>query len=336
MKKYLLAFAACLSLLASCEKKDLTKADPAINTADDAMSRITESGAKVRCAAEEVLQKQIAANPERGRKLEALETNIQSQQKQGGKTANRLASKVAVIVHIVLPNPSIVTDAQIASQIAVLNEDFNKANRELAKSTVYLAGYDYNSLPVANITFVLDAVVRKTTTVSSFATNDAIKFSSSGGSDAVAPTTKLNIWVGNIANGILGYAQFPGGDPRTDGVVLHYQGFGRTARYQLFPEYALGRTATHEVGHWLNLRHIWGDRRCGDDRVADTPSHDGANFGCGNIGARSLCSGRPLEQWMNYMDYSYDQCLYMFTRLQQERMNLTIDQTRSAYFIAAN
>ncbi|OLY92782.1 Pregnancy-associated plasma protein-A [Cnuella takakiae] len=336
MKKRLYTFAACLLLLASCVKKEVIQPEQSIQPGDAASTGITSAAPRVRCVADELLQKQIAANPERGRNLEILEATIQGLQKGGRKSSNRTARQIQVIIHIVLPDPAIVTDAQVRSQIDVLNEDFNKANKELAKPGVYLAGYDYNTLPVANIQFVLDGVIRKATKVSTFSTDDDIKFSSEGGSDAVSPATKLNIWVGDIAGGILGYAQFPGGDPLTDGLVLNYLGFGRTARYPLAPAYALGRTATHEMGHWLNLRHIWGDRRCGDDRVEDTPQHDGPNFSCGTIGSRSLCSSRPLEQWMNYMDYSYDRCLYMFTRLQQERMNLTIEQARNAYFTAVN
>ena len=131
--------------------------------------------------------------------------------------------------------------------------------------------------------------------------------------------TKLNMWTCNLGNGILGYAQFPGGNPATDGVVILYNAFGLT---NLVP-YDKGRTATHEVGHWFNLRHIWGDATCGNDFVDDTPLHTGANFGCPPEGLRSTCIGTPIMMTMNYMDYSDDPCLYMFSAGQKTRMNAT-------------
>jgi hypothetical protein len=81
-----------------------------------------------------------------------------------------------------------------------------------------------------------------------------------------------------------------------------------------------GRTATHEVGHWLNLRHIWGDATCGSDLVGDTPTHNTANYGCPSAGHLSTCSGTPVEMTMNYMDYTDDACMYMFSIGQKSRM----------------
>jgi hypothetical protein len=84
--------------------------------------------------------------------------------------------------------------------------------------------------------------------------------------------------------------------------------------------YNLGRTATHEVGHWLNLRHIWGDATCGTDQVADTPTHNTANYGCPTYPHLSTCTGAPVEMTMNYMDYTDDACMYMFSAGQTARM----------------
>ncbi len=94
-----------------------------------------------------------------------------------------------------------------------------------------------------------------------------MKYTKRGGSDAVDPAHVSNIWVVDLA-GYLGYAQFPGGDPATDGIVVDFFAFGRIGN--LYRDYNLGRTATHEVGHWLNLRHVWGDAACGNDFVGDT------------------------------------------------------------------
>jgi hypothetical protein len=133
-----------------------------------------------------------------------------------------------------------------------------------------------------------------------------------------SPTTKLNIWVCNMGGGILGYAQFPGGSSSTDGVVLDDNATGRTGTAAA--PFNKGRTATHEVGHWMNLRHIWGDATCGTDQVGDTPTHNTANYGCPSAGHLSTCSGTPVEMTMNYMDYTDDACMYMFSGGQKTRM----------------
>jgi hypothetical protein len=121
-----------------------------------------------------------------------------------------------------------------------------------------------------------------------------------------------------MGGGILGYAQFPGGSSATDGVVIDDNAFGKTGTVS-YP-YDKGRTATHEVGHWMNLRHIWGDANCGSDLVGDTPSHNTANYGCPSYPHRSTCSGTPVEMTMNYMDYTDDACMYMFSVGQRTRM----------------
>lgn len=146
-----------------------------------------------------------------------------------------------------------------------------------------------------------------------------MKLSRNGGIDATNPTENLNIWVVNyLSQGkYLGFAQFPGGDPATDGVVIGHNFFGRTG--VVSAPYNLGRTATHEVGHWMNLRHIWGDANCGNDEVADTPLHNAYNFGCPVYPHYSTCAGTPVEMTMNYMDYTDDACMFMFTEGQKGR-----------------
>jgi hypothetical protein len=186
---------------------------------------------------------------------------------------------------------------------------------------------------------VVTNIVRKNNTATpTFGSNDAVKKSSTGGSDPVDATTKLNMWVCDLSSGLLGYAQFPGGSSSTDGVVIDYQAFGTNAAttYPMYSVFDLGRTATHEVGHWVNLRHIWGDRRCGTDYVNDTPAHDGSNGGCPAVGLKSSCQGKPLEQWMNYMDYTDDRCMYMFSGGQKTRMDAAIDVSRKAYFLTTS
>ena len=172
-----------------------------------------------------------------------------------------------------------------------------------------------------DVQFVLLTVNRKYSSKKSWNTNDAMKYSRHGGIDATNPTEYLNMWVVNkMTSGggtILGYAQFPGGNPATDGVVVGHNFFGRVGT--LSPPFHKGRTATHEVGHWMNLRHIWGDATCGTDYVSDTPQHNTYNFGCPSYPHQSTCAGTPVEMTMNYMDYTDDACMYMFTGGQKQR-----------------
>ena len=220
---------------------------------------------------------------------------------------------IPVIVHVLYNNAAEnISDAQIASQIAVLNEDFGATNNDINQVPTLFAGV----VGDIDIEFVLSRTIRKATSRTSFGTNDAIKFDSQGGSNVVTPDTHLNMWVGDIGGGILGYAQFPGGSAATDGVVMGTDYFGTTGTATA--PFDKGRTATHEVGHWLNLRHIWGDGRCNrDDFVSDTPTSDAPNYGCPDFPTNNC---RSTDMTMNYMDYTNDACMYMFSTGQKERM----------------
>ena len=151
----------------------------------------------------------------------------------------------------------------------------------------------------------------------SFSQDDKVKSSTTGGDDAWNTSKYLNIWVCNLGNSLLGYAQFPGGPTSTDGVVILYTAFGRTGN--VVSPFNKGRTATHEVGHWLNLRHIWGDANCGNDFVNDTPTQQTSNAGCPSY-PHITCSNSG-DMSMNYMDYTNDACMYMFSTGQSNRMN---------------
>jgi hypothetical protein len=213
---------------------------------------------------------------------------------------------IPVVVHVVMQNPSIVTDGQISAQIDVLNEDFSAGNSDLSSVPSEFSGLVANT----DIQFTLAKTNRVTNGTSAWSTNDAVKYAS----PVESPSTQLNIWICNISGGILGYAQFPGGPSATDGIVLLYSSLpgGSAAAYNL------GRTATHEVGHYLNLRHIWGDGRCNrDDFVSDTPISDAPNYGCPSY---PTVNCRSTDMTMNYMDYTYDACMYMYSEGQKTRM----------------
>lgn len=280
------------------------------------LSTISSGNAKRNCAADDVLKEQLQADPTLAATM--LEIENFTQQKISENFTSRLVNgviEIPVVVNVLYNSAAEnISSAQIQTQIDVLNNDFNAQNS------------DYNQVPSAfsgnkanvGIRFVLDNVVRKSTTKTSWGTRDAMKSSKKGGIDPSTPTTKLNLWACTIGGGILGYAQFPGGSSATDGVVIDSKYFGLSGSAS-YP-YNLGRTATHEVGHWMNLRHIWGDTTCGNDFVADTPSHDAANYGAPSYPHYSTCAGTPLEMTMDYMDYTDDRAMFMFTNDQKARM----------------
>jgi PKD repeat protein len=151
------------------------------------------------------------------------------------------------------------------------------------------------------------------------------------------PSFYMNIWIANLANGVLGYAQFPqspiGGmncgnqTTATDGVVFTYTSVGKSSVTGFSPPYNEGRTATHEIGHWLGLRHIWGDGGCTvDDFCNDTPVAGSANYGCPNN--RNTCTDSPGNDMVeNYMDYTDDMCMNIFTNDQKMRMRTVLEST---------
>jgi hypothetical protein len=311
MKKLILISSAVAILFSACQKNALT-------TSNDGAATVQRN-----CSSMEVLAEQIKADPTLEASMAAYEAAVQNNIKaiENGTAKFRLVNgviEIPVVVNVLYKTAAEnVSLTQIQSQIDVLNEDFNATNSDYNKVPTLFSGVKAS----IGIRFVLDQVIRKSTTKSSWRTDDAMKKSSRGGIDPTSPTTKLNMWVCTLSGGILGYAQFPGGNAATDGVVILNTGFGRTGTAAA--PYGLGRTATHEVGHWLNLRHIWGDATCGSDLVSDTPLHNTANYGCPAAGHKSTCSGTPVEMWMNYMDYTYDECMYMFSAGQKTRVMAT-------------
>jgi hypothetical protein len=307
------------TLLSAIVFSACTRSNDVAGTETPEASSTTNSVARRSCASEELLQQQMQNDPDFRKKRAEIESQSLRFIENGNFRLVNGVYEIPVVVNVLYRTTAQnVSDAQINSQITVLNKDFSATNS------------DYNNVPSTftnvrsgntNIRFVLDRVVRKATTTRSWSTNDAMKSTTTGGLNPVSPTTKLNLWVCNMGGGILGYAQFPGGSSSTDGVVITTSGFG-TSGTATAP-FNLGRTATHEVGHWLNLRHIWGDANCGSDGVSDTPVHNAANTGCPASGHRSTCSGTPIEMWMNYMDYSDDACMYMFSIGQKNRMLAT-------------
>ena len=294
--------ASLLMLLFSCAENDSTDLVSATN-------EVAHRG----CASHDVLLNNLNEDPKLANRMNEIEAFTERALKE-----NRLVNgkiQIPVVVNVLYKTTAEnISLAQIQSQIDVLNRDFNGTNSDFNNVPSIFSGVKAN----VGITFVLDAVVRKKTSKSSWTTNDAMKKSTQGGISPTSATTKMNLWVCNLSGGILGYAQFPGGSSATDGVVIDNNAMGTTG--SVSAPFNKGRTATHEVGHWMNLRHIWGDANCGSDLVSDTPTHNTANYGCPSYPHYSTCSGTPVEMTMNYMDYSDDACMYMFSNGQKSRM----------------
>ncbi|PWI20324.1 zinc metalloprotease [Streptomyces sp. Act143] len=269
----------------------------------------------------------------------AFETGLQTSARVG-------VTVIPVVVHVVHHTPEQnIDDAQIASQIEVLNQDYRMLNPDVSEVPAVwqsltadcriefaLATQDPSGGPTSGIT-------RTETATDTFGTDDAIKFASSGGHDAWPADQYLNLWVAPRIQDpdpglgeILGYAQFPGGPAETDGVVIGHGFFGTTGTARA--PFNLGRTATHEVGHWLNLFHIWGDdgQGCsGSDFVADTPNAGGPNFGMPAF-PHVTCNNAPDgDMFVNYMDYTDDAGMFMFTQGQAARMDATLEGARSSF-----
>jgi hypothetical protein len=285
------------------------------------------------CATVDVLQQQLAADPGLAARMAAIDNQaVMFAARQAGQAQRSTATvsvTIPVVVHVLYSAASEnISDAQIQSQIDVLNEDYHKLNPDYTKTPSAFAG----QVADVGIQFVLakrtpsgvatTGIERKSSSTASWGTADKIKKASTGGLDAWNASQYLNLWVGTIGGGILGYAQFPGGAAATDGVVISPVYFGRTGT--VTSPYNLGRTASHEVGHWLNLNHIWGDDNgacTGTDNVADTPNQGSENYGKPVFPHVSCSNGPNGDMFMNYMDYVDDNAMFMFSTGQSQRMN---------------
>lgn len=296
------------------------------------------------CSQAEYEQRTLAGNPPLQKNYDAVEassrlsitgitaekvaeavTNPQSVTSQAATEVLPAVIVIPVVVHV-LYNTALqnISDAQIQSQIAVLNQDFRGSNADRMKAPSYFAslagdpGFEFRLAKVDPKGYSTTGIIRKQTSIQMFGLDDRIKSNTVGGDDAWDSKSYLNIWVGNIAGGILGYTSKPGGSAAVDGVVISYAAFGTMGTAGA--PFNLGRTATHEVGHWLNLRHTWGDAYCGDDEVDDTPQQRTSNKGC-PTGEIFSCGTTPHgDMYMNFMDLVNDACMYMFTQGQCQRM----------------
>ena len=258
-----------------------------------------------------------------------INTQAATQQVNAIVPGNALSEQtiiIPVVVHVIYNNAyENISDAQIQSQIDAINADFNRNNADFAKVPSVFAKLSGN----ANIRFELaktdpngrqtTGIVRKRSTRMMWSDDDKIKSTAFGGAYPWDASSYLNIWVCNTVPGLSGYATLPGSDPTKDGVVVRYDAFGTVGNVS-FP-YHKGRTLTHEVGHWLGLQHLWGDKQCGDDGIQDTPKQRSGNAGDPVFPKLTACNGTPDgEMFMNFMDFTNDASMGMFTEGQKNVM----------------
>ena len=294
---------------------------------------------KRKCATMEVHRRLLAESPAYAQARARLE-NITLEFKMQNRVAPRFGVvRIPTVVHVVW-NSGVqnISDAQINSQMDVLNRDFRRLNIDVSQVPTVWQGlvgdmqlefFLANTDPLGNPT---TGITRTQTSITSFLDDDKVKSNATGGVDAWPTDRYLNIWVCQLGGSLLGYAQFPGGPPATDGVVITHDAFGTTGTAS--PPFELGRTATHEIGHWINLNHIWGDDGTGctgTDNVDDTPNQGGFNVGCPPFPHISCGNGPNGDMFMNYMDYVNDGCMVMFTQGQVNRAQICMLEVRSTF-----
>ena len=281
------------------------------------------------CGSMEHLEDQIQNDPSILNKMQDIEDFTNHFIKSNPST-ERAVTTIPVVFHVVYYRRNTVeniSEAQLLSQLDVLNEDFRRTNSDANNTWSQAADseVEFCLATVAPDGTATNGITRTSSRKRSQGTSDGVKSTSSGGKDAWPASDYLNIWVCNIGGSILGYAQFPGGNAATDGVVLDYRYTGTTG--VATAPFDLGRTGTHEVGHWLNLRHIWGDGGCSvDDFVSDTPVSDGPNYSCSS----QIVSCGTVDMVENYMDYTDDVCMNLFTQGQKSRMQAALAGPRAS------
>lgn len=291
------------------------------------------------CGSMENLAEQLEQFPEMRERMAEQERYTREYQPQGRSLTNVIT--IPVVFHIIHDGDAVgvdenISDALIYAQLEQMNDDFALLNSDAGMIPAMFA-------PLAADTKIQFCLAERTPDCQPTNGIERINMGQASWTKAavnstVKPSTiwdrdqYLNIWTvrfGAPDDGLLGFGQFPGGPASTDGVVNAFFTTGSLANPNPHPDgfgiYNKGRTMTHEVGHWLNLRHIWGDANCGNDLVADTPIHETDNGGCPTHPKTNMCSGTITEMFMNYMDYVNDDCMHMFSQGQSDRMCAVLD-----------
>ncbi len=256
--------------------------------------------------------------------------------------------RIPVVVHVIHNQSSNnivgnnISDEQIYSQIKVLNEDYRRKSGSLGFNSnpigadveieFFLANIDPSGKPSSGIT-------RNFNSKSTYNILNDLDREIMSGLSYWDSNKYLNIWVAALSSGYIGYGEFPYAETvegleteaqeNLDGVYIDYTTFGKKIGSNTKGLYSFGRTATHEIGHWLGLYHTWGDERCGTDYVADTPQAVAANGGSVCKDVFSTCAGtRTRNLTEDYMDYSPDSCMNIFTAGQKQRIRAALDLSK--------
>ncbi|TAG37766.1 MAG: T9SS C-terminal target domain-containing protein, partial [Cytophagia bacterium] len=317
------------------------------NTHTDYIRILPNGDTVVRCVSHQLHQELLRKTGQNDEQFEKWIRDIRQKPRNKNFIDNDEILRIPVVVHVIHEGEAIgtgrnISDAQIQSQLTVLNQDFRR--------TVNSRGFNNN--PVGADTKIEFVLAKRNPSGGATTGINRILRTTIAGSPPLPPysstqvdtdikpntiwdpTRYMNMWVIDLASPILGYAQFPvssgllgvsgdcgAGVANTDGLVMRYQSFGSSDYVSMggIP-YDKGRTTTHEIGHYLGLRHIWGDANCGDDFCADTPTAQTANYGCPTN--RFSCGSVDMVQ--NYMDYTDDACMNIFTVDQKARMRAVL------------
>lgn len=240
----------------------------------------------------------------------------------------RTEINVPVVVHVIYQNEQQnLSDAIIWRQIEILNRDFNGENEDIQNvpedftSIISQSGINFCLASQTPEGMPTSGIIRVETERDRMGLNEDLYYTERGGSSAWNTEKYLNIWVADTGNGITGFGTYPGQiEAEKQGVVVHPHFFGENNSRR----YNLGRVVVHEVGHYFGLTHVWdNNNNCNvDDGVEDTPLQSRSYSGC-PVHPQISCGTNDL--FMNFMDYTDDNCLVMFTKGQMEAMKKTIE-----------
>ena len=288
---------------------------------------------QMECRSFSYRQDLLRRSPEMAGVLQAIELFTKNLKDRKSATTNGGGSlgesltpiTIPVVVHVLYnSSQQNLSDAQVRSQLDILNNDYLRQNPDTGRTPEIFrqfaadCGIQFELAKTDPLGYATTGIIHKHTEILAFNIEDGIKFSKTGGDDAWDRDNYLNIWVGSLENGILGYSSVVGCHKENDGIVVQFNAFGTFGTAQA--PFNGGRTTTHELGHWLNLIHTWGDAFCGNDLVDDTPPQQSCHRGCPG-GTQISCGNAPYgDMYMNYMDFTDDACMNIFTHGQRDRM----------------
>ncbi len=276
-------------------------------------SRVT---AQLGCVTTEHTRLQVINDPLQANAIQQAETFIR--QVLASPTTARLENgiiRIPVVIHnLYHTTDQKITDEQAVAQLELLNKAFRRQNADTVKTPAVFKSVaadceiEFHLATSDPLKRSTSGIIRKYTPVTTWIMDDKMKSSATMGADPWDSRLYLNIWVCPMEK-FAGYSSMPGSDAKLDGIVIGLSAFG-----------AGQKTLIHEAGHWMGLKHIWGDEYCGDDGVDDTPKQASYTVGCPTT-TRVTCGNGPLgDMYNNYMDFTNDGCMNLFTKGQKARM----------------